>query len=422
MTWTIAKKEISSNLLSYKFFIVLLLIVVLVFTSFFIMHRDFKNRLADYQLIRPKLGDPIALIPPSPLSIFAKGLDEALTRSFEISVIGITVRAGQKSGNIIFSFFPAPDFLYIVRVVLSLVALLFGFDQVSQEKERGTLRLMLANTVSRAKILFGKWLGNFLSLAAPFMLVTLLGVVFLSLDPDIHFSAGQILKLFLILVMTLVYIAFFLSLGVLISTLTKRAASSIVILLFIWAILVFIIPNMGTLLARQLVNVPSVRALSEKRQQVWTREVLLSMRESRAGGERGNWADHIRTISEENDRLEEDYRLKFNRLVHFSKNINRLSPVASFVYAITDIAGTGMEEESQLKREVVRYKDSIIQVMISSINSDSRTKGYPAFRYNYRTLSDVFAQGALFDVAWLVFFNILFFTLSYFAFVKYDVR
>lgn len=416
MTWTIARKEIVSNLLSYKFFIVLLLMVVLVFTSFFIMHRDFKNRLADYQITRPKPGEPIALIPPNPLSIFAKGLDEALTRSFEVDVTGITVRAGQKSGNIIFSFFPAPDFLYVVRVVLSLVALLFGFDQVSQEKEKGTLRLMLANTVSRAKILSGKWLGNFLSLAVPFMLVTLLGIVFLSLDPDIHFSSGHILKLLLIFVMTLVYIAFFLSLGILISTLTKRAASSIVILLFIWALLVFIIPNLGTLLARQMVNVPSVRALSEKRQQVWTREVLLSIK-----GE-GSWAEHFRTISEENDRLEEDYRIRFNRLVNLSKNINRLSPAASFVYAVTDIAGTGIEEESHLKREVVRYKDSIIQDIISSIFSDSRTKEYPAFRYNCRTLSDVFAQGALFDVAWLVFFNILFFTLSYFAFVKYDVR
>jgi len=421
MLWTIAKKEIVSNLLSYKFFIVLLLIVVLIFTSFFIMHRDFKNRLSDYQVIRPKPGEPIALLAPNPLSIFAKGLDEALTRSFEIGVIGITVRAGQKSGNIIFSFFPTPDFLYIVRVVLSLVALLFGFDQVSREKEMGTLRLMLANTVSRAKVLLGKWLGNFFSLAVPFVAVTLLGVVFLSLDRDINFSSAHLLKLGFILVLTLVYIAFFLSLGLLISTRTKKAASSIVILLFIWALLVFIIPNLGTLLARQLVDVPSVRALSEKRQQVWTREVLLSIGE-RGNEQRGNWAKHVKTISDDNDRLGEDFSNKFNRLVNLSKNINRISPAASFVYAVTDIAGTGISEESNFKRDVVRYKDSVIQKMMSPVGSDSKANEYPAFTYNYRTLSQVFAQGALFDLAWLVFFNILFFALSYFAFVKYDVR
>jgi ABC-type transport system involved in multi-copper enzyme maturation permease subunit len=313
MLRTIAGKEIIANLLSYKFFIVLLLIVVLVTTSFFIMHRDYRNRLSDYQVIRPRPGEPIALVPPNPLSILAKGLDEAMTRSFEIGVTGITVRAGQKTGNLVFAFFPAPDFLYVVRVVLSLVALLFGFDQISREKENGTLRLMLANGVSRAKILLGKWLGNFVSLAVPFGLVTLLGIVVLALDPGARFSAEHLVRLGLILVITFLYVAFFLSLGIFISAVTRKAASSLIILLFIWALVVFIIPNLGTLLARQMVDVPSVRALSEKRQQVWTREVLLSIEDGRQTGERGQWAGHVGTINEDIDRLEEDYRLKFGR-------------------------------------------------------------------------------------------------------------
>jgi ABC-type transport system involved in multi-copper enzyme maturation permease subunit len=430
MIRTIAGKEIISNLLSYKFFVVLLLIVVLVTTSFFIMHRDFRNRLSDYQVIRPRPGDPIALVPPNPLSILAKGLDEAMTRSFEIGVTGVTVRAGQKTGNLIFSFFPAPDFLYVVRVVLSLVALLFGFDQISREKENGTLRLMLANGVSRAKILLGKWLGNFVSLAVPFGLVTLLGIVLLALDPGARFSAEHLGRLGLILVITFIYVAFFLSLGIFISTVTRKAASSLIILLFIWALIVFVIPNLGTLLARQMVDAPSVRALSEKRQQVWTREVLLSIGESRqAGGPtaidipgRGGWAGHVATIHEEIDRLEEDYRLRFDRLVRQSKGINRLSPAASLVYAVTDIAGTGICEEMNLKREVIRYKDSIIRQMIAGIASDSPAKGYPAFDYRPRSLGAVFAGGALFDAAWLVFFNILFFALSYVSFIRSDVR
>ncbi len=430
MTRTIVRKEIIANLLSYKFFIVLLLVVVLVTTSFFIMHRDFKNRLSDYQVVRPKPGEPIALVPPNPLSVLAKGLDEAMTRSYEIGVTGIAVRAGQKTGNAVFSFFPAPDFLYVVRVVLSLVALLFGFDQVSREKEDGTLRLMLANDVSRAKVLLGKWLGNFLSLAVPFGLVTLLGLAFLSLDPGARFSPQQIGRLGLILALTYVYIALFLSLGIFVSTVTRKAASSLIILLFVWALIVFVIPNLGTLVARQVVNVPSVRALSEKRQQVWTREVLLSIGEGRQAGardtgqipERAGWAGHVTKIHEEIDRLEEDYRAKFARLVRLSKDINRLSPAASFVYAVTDIAGTGIGEEMNLKGEIIRYKDSIIRPMISAIASDSPAGEYPAFAYHPRGLGSIFAGGALFDAAWLVFFNILFFALSYVGFVRYDVR
>jgi hypothetical protein len=120
MIGTIARKEILANLLGYKFYVVVLLAAVLAGTSLFIMTRDYKGRLDDYGLIRPKPGEPIAVNPPNPLAIFAKGLDESMARSFEVGTTGITVRAGQKSANAVFAFFPTPDFLYIVRVVLSL--------------------------------------------------------------------------------------------------------------------------------------------------------------------------------------------------------------------------------------------------------------------------------------------------------------
>jgi ABC-type transport system involved in multi-copper enzyme maturation permease subunit len=414
MLWTIARKEIISNLLSYKFFVVILLTVILIFTSLFIMHRDFKERLSDYHLIKPEPEEPIAVVPPNPLSMFVKGLEDAMTRSYEVGVIGVDVRAGQSSGNVIFSFFPTPDFLYIAKVVLSLVALLFGFDQISREKEQGTLSLTLSNSVSRAKVIFGKWIGNYISLVVPFLLVVLLGVVLLNLDSDIHFSSDQFVRLTVILFFTLIFMAFFLSLGIFISTLTKKGATSIVILLFLWALLVFIIPNLGTLLARQIVEVPSVRALSEKRNQVWTREILL-------GINAGDFEERYYRIHAEHDQLEDDYRHKFNRLVRLSKNINRLSPVSSYVYALTEISGTGIGEEAFLKKSVIGYKNSILGDVISArFKGENRT--FPSYSYRYRSLSQIFAEGALFDMAWLIFFNILLFALSYFVFVRYDAR
>ncbi len=419
MTWTIVKKEIVANLLSYKFIIVILLATLLLFTSFFVLYKDFKGRLADYELVRAKPGEPIAVLPPNPLSIFAKGLDEAMTRSFEISRIGIDVFAGQKSENVIFAFFPTPDFVYIVKVVLSLVALLFGFDQISREKESGVLRLILSNSVSRAKILAGKWLGNFLSLSVPFLLVTFLGFALVNLDPGVSFSAASAGRFFLLVLTALVYIAFFLSLGIFISALTGRAASSLVILLLIWAMTAFVVPNLGTLLARQMVTVPSVRSLSEKQNQVWTREVLQMEIERRAQNDRGTGdivKKHFETINLELNQMEEDYRNKFVRLVRTSKNINRLSPAASFVYAVTELAGTGIGEEILLKENILRYKDSVLS------NLDRGETQAPAFAYRYRSVGQVLAQGGLFDLAWLVFFNILFFASSFVAFIRYDVR
>lgn len=424
MTGTIARKEIAANLLSYKFFVVILLTVLLLFTSFFILYKDFKARLADYQLIKPKPGEAVAVLPPNPLSIFAKGLDETMTRSFEVSRIGINVRAGQKSGNALFAFFPAPDFAYIVKVVLSLVALLFGFDQISREKENGVLRLMLSNPVSRAQVLAGKWLGNFLSLAAPFTLVTLLGFALINLDPDIRFGAAGIGRFVMLIMIALLYIALFLGLGILVSALTRRSASTLIVLLLVWAVIVFVMPNLGTLIARQMIEVPSVKAVSEKREQIWTREILFLEVESRAAGGRatgtrteGNLAQkHFNAINADQDRLEEDYRKKFDRLVRLAKAINRLSPAACLLDVATELAGTGIDEETRLKSEVIRFKDAVLSDLDRDMNQ------HAAFTYRYRSAGRVLAEGGLFDLAELAVITILVFALGFVAFVRYDVR
>ncbi|MHB8056144.1 MAG: ABC transporter permease, partial [Candidatus Aminicenantales bacterium] len=342
--------------------------------------------------------------------VFAKGLEDSLTRSYELSFIGIETRTGRSSTNSVFAFFPAPDFLYIVKIVLSLVALLFGFDVISREREAGTLKLILANPVSRAALLFGKWLGNLVSLAVPFFLITGIGLAVLSLDPSFRLTGGQPGRLLLILAVSFGYMTLFLSLGMFISSMTRRSASSLVVLLLIWALLVFVLPNTGTLLARQIVQVPSSRALLEKRNQIWTREILLTY------SDRGHRDSHFMNMVNEIDQLEEDYRNRVDRLVRLAKTLNRISPAAGFVYAATEIAGTGIGEDSRLKREVVRYKKRVIESGTLEGNQAA------AFAYSYRSIGEVLAEGGLFDVVWLFVFNLIFFAAAYAAVIRYDVR
>ncbi len=415
MLGTIAKKEIASNLLSYKFFVVILLASVLIFTSLFVMARDYKARLADYQINKPAVGDATAVLPPTPFRFWPKAWTNRWPAPSASTSPASTSSPGRNPGTSCMPSFPAPDFVYVVKLVMSLVALLFGFDQISREKENGTLKLMLANSVSRASLLAGKWIGNYLSLAVPFTLVTLLGIALIGLDPAIRLSAGQIGRLALVLGLSLVYIALFLGLGLLVSALTQRSASSLVVLLLLWAGLVFILPNLGTLLARQIINVPSTKALSEKRQQIWTSEIL-SAYSGRGGWDGKIWNERKTAMNREFDRLEEDYRRQADRLVRLSKTINRISPAAGFIYAASDIAGTGIGEDNRLKQDIIRYKNQILADLIGE------KRPYPAFRYRYRPVGQVLAEGALIDIAWLLAAVILIFGAGAVALKRYDVR
>lgn len=416
----IIKSEIRSNILSYKFFIVILLTSLLLSLSIFIMYKDYKERLSDYHIIKPKPEEPIVVLPPNPLSIFVKGVDEAMARSFELSFKGIQVRGGQKTSNPIFSFYPTVDFLYVTKVILSLVALLFGFDRICGEKESGTLRVLLSNSISRAKILFGKWIGNFLCLILPFLIISLLAFIIINIDTQIKFSPDHLLRFLILLGISIFYISIFLTLGFLISSITRKSSSSLVVALLLWSILVFIIPNLGNFIARGFKDLPSAKSISEKRQQIWVAKVFERIQQRKVGkGETlKDWASMVEKISSENDKLEESFRIKFNEFIDLVKSISRISPASSYIFSMMEISGTGIDEERNLRRELIAYKNRILPYFYES---ERPSVPYP-FKYNFRSISEIFLKGSFLDLFLIIFWNLMFFSLAYYFFVRYDVR
>jgi len=415
MLKSIIKKETLHNLTSYKFTIIIILSIVLILVSMFIMYRDYQLRVENYEILQPKSNEPIAIAPPSPLSIFAKGLDENLTRSYEIRFGGqIRVGSKQQSVNNLFRLFSTPDLLYTVKVILALCAMLFAFDMVCGEKETGTLKLTLSNHLNRPLLILGKWIGGFISFIVPFFIATLFGTILILVSPEVQLSADNWMKLGMFLLSSVVYLAIFFSLGLLVSSLTSRAAVSLVISLFAWAMLVFVIPNLGNILARQFIKIPSVQQLEVRRQQFWIKEVFEAINEGK------NWEEAQVNISSENDKLINDYRSRFRQLVNLSQNITRFSPAAAFTYLATDIAGTGIFEERRLKQAVVEYKN---QVWNKPTDSDGNIIGeFPAFSYQRSSLSQVLNFARMSNLLVLFLFNVLFFAGAYVVFLKYDVR
>ncbi len=423
MIGTVVKKEILENIHSFKFVVITLLSVILVLTSIFVMYRDYQLRLENYEVLRPDSSQPVAIIQPTPLSIFAKGLDENMGRSYEVRFGGtIGVGSKQQSVNKIFRLFTAPDLLYIVKVVMALCAMLFAFSAVTGEKEAGTLRLVLSNRLGRTILLTGKWIGSFASLVVPFLLAIFLGVILVTLSPQVQINSEEWLRLGFFLLGTLFYLAVFFSLGLFISCISHRSASSLVVSLFLWAILVFVIPNLGNILARQLVEIPSVQRLEAIRQQIWIKEIFELNNMSRTSREdmQNVFKKLLSTINSENDKLISDYRNRFNRLVTATRDITRFSPAAAFTFLSTDLAGTGLLEERRLKQAVLQYKNLVWD---KPVDSSGNIQGdFPAFSYQRTSVREVLNAEGLSNLAVLILFNILGFSAAYVAFLRYDVR
>ena len=127
-----------------------------------------------------------------------------------------------------------PDFIkidwgFVAAVLLSFMGILFTFDAISGEQERGTLRLMLANSISRNTVICGKFLGAFFAIAIPFLIGVIVSISIIYLSETVQFKGSHWIRLGFIVCVGLIYTSIFIFLGILVSTRVKESSTSLAI-------------------------------------------------------------------------------------------------------------------------------------------------------------------------------------------------
>jgi len=164
--------------------------------------------------------------------------------------------------------FPPLDFLFIVTIIMSLLAMLFSYDAIAGERQSGTLRLVISNSISRTKVLFGKLVGGAASLLIPFILALLVGVLYVSINPAIQWDGSAWVELALLTAASITFITLFYLLGLMISTFSKYSAISILNCLFLWVLLILVIPNVCPYISAQLCRIPSIKETERKSREI----------------------------------------------------------------------------------------------------------------------------------------------------------
>ena len=150
MLLRLIRKELLNNLLSFRFAVTYALLFVLVLVSVFLMGNEHRDRMADYTKqearFRGRLAE-LAAMPdpgeqfnavrqedfsgvrrPATLAVLARGLEGSLpTRVSSENRFTMRTSDDRLGRNILLDVFQAPDFAYVVNVVVSLLALLFVF-------------------------------------------------------------------------------------------------------------------------------------------------------------------------------------------------------------------------------------------------------------------------------------------------------
>ena len=282
MTQYIILKEIKLKILDLRFIISTIIVLLLVVFSVTILSENYLKEVANYQTALKddetelqqvqvfSFLEPKVHYPPNPLSIFNTGITGRINKTVTISYNTVPRQSPEViSENPLLKIYHHFDLTTVFRLVLSLLAIILVYDSFSGEKEAGTLGLMLSNGVKRRHILIAKFISSTLILIIPILLSFLLSLVLITGMGGITFSGVQWLRIGLIMLSTVVFLAFFIALGILISSSTVKSSVSIILLISLWVILCVIQPNLGSYIASAAIQIPSNKTLENAYAENW---------------------------------------------------------------------------------------------------------------------------------------------------------
>lgn len=146
-----------------------------------------------------------------------------------------------------------------------ILGLALGFDAINKEKTSGTLLILLSQPIFRDSVINGKFLAGAAALAT--LTVSTIGIMYGLAIPMLGFgpTLEGASRVVLFSSLTVLYLAFWLSLGLLFSVLTKKTSTSMLASIATWLSCVMIINILAFLIANLMVPVPGGMFRSDMR-------------------------------------------------------------------------------------------------------------------------------------------------------------
>ena len=477
MLMILIQKEIMHHILSVRFVALLLMCLLLVPLTLSINYRRYSQNLVDYQesIKReqteakenpPNASDPNTevsklFLKPTPLSVFANGLEDALPTYLGMTRNGVRQGSAGVSQASVAYVLGNLDFLFIVGTVFSLLALLFTFDAVAGEREAGTLRINLSNSLPRDMFLWSKLIGGYIVFVVPFLVSFLLGLLLITWQ---GFPLGEFkiaLPVFCLTLISLLYIAVFFAIGVFISTYLDNAKTALIVAFTFWVFAVLIAPRGAFVVAKLVAPTRTEQAVymektvlrnnltKDRDEKIWKK-----MTEAFATGNEGvvirsddKRIDELKkpideefrlAFQDQADKIDRNYQREKARQEHVGETLSRLAPTASLTYIAINLTQTGKLKRDRYFQTGERYYSQVDDSYFSEVSDDAlgqimqiatrmndsseseTDKIPPPPTLTEPSLSDTLRRSAV-DVFLLGFFAVAFTAIAFLKFFRSDV-
>jgi len=398
------------------------------------------NSLAEMTRLRQELP-----VPPSPLVFMSASSSGLVPDGVSMNYYNEPEFATIIKHNPYINPYLSIDWTTILIYIISFFCICFSYNAFSGEREDGTLKLMLANSLSRSSIIIAKFLGLLTVFVIPVLLGIIICCVVFEISATFHMDATDYAKIAYFFGASVLVICFTILMGFLVSALTQKSYVSLIMCLVCWALLVIVVPNASWVISQQTDKIPTESSIrQEVTQQINNLEdCYMSWQGPNTPMEgvllRKDCAD--RRTNVHNSVLSDYHNMQFEQ-TRKAIGISKISPFGLFRFLGDQISGNNFYGYiaffGQLKNYQITYRDYIVSKDQADPESShliwndggmgdsfmSQQNVNPSEVPKFSGQSVDFQQmiaSSLGDIAILFFWVIGLFVLSFIAFVRYDV-
>ncbi|MFC1712389.1 ABC transporter permease subunit [Candidatus Poribacteria bacterium] len=462
----IIKKEILQGVISLRFPLMLILITTAMGSAAFLFLEDYQQQVADYdanvksdlhKLAQRAKPHPFALAfvfsrnhqwvyrAPTRLAFIAEGHEKYLPNAFQVNAFTMNGPTKKLRDNYFLRWSEDLDWVFIVSMLMSFFAIVLVYDSISGEREGGTLKLLMSNSVPRSTVIMAKYVSIMIILIATLLVGMLFSMIIITSSGKIQLMSADWVRIAITGAFSILYLSIFVILGLFISSSLRSSAAVLVILLLLWTLMVVVVPGIGGTITTSLSMThekdtsPNPYAiLNQARQDYIERHPEGTRWMGGTWDPRDSLGKHIysynafmRVVNTTHDGMVRQVRL--------GRNVTRISPSVVYRRAVEAIAGSGIDHYESFMKQTQRYRLALQDCLISHHPADihkqysggEATKLFSNLdfteadvpRFQDEPILMVESLGAsLWDMTILLLLNVVLFMAAHISFLKRDVR
>jgi ABC-2 type transport system permease protein len=186
------------------------------------------------------------------LAVFILLMTAAVANTYISATQGMATRPGLPMG---FLRLVASGLTTMMSYFAPILGIALGVDAISGEREKGTLKMVLAQPIYRDTFIYGKFLGTLLAISLAIFATSLIEVSGCIIALGITPTSDDAIRLILFILFSILYTMAYYGIAILISTLSKKTTISVIAGVMIWATFTFIIPIVASLVAYSTVTI-----------------------------------------------------------------------------------------------------------------------------------------------------------------------